>query len=99
MYEDLMPCGSVVKLKGDERFVMICGRIVIAEGNDHIYDYTGCHYPEGVSGKDHMLFFDRDTIERTLFIGFQDKQELEYHSFILNKLGELKVVDGEIVEA
>ena len=97
MQEALLPCGSIVKLYGGARYVMICGRVVFAYGDDHVYDYTGCLYPEGMAHEDKMLFFDREAIERILFIGFQDRQEIEYREQVLDRLGELKVVNGEIV--
>ena len=84
-YGDLLPCGSIVKLAGGERFVMICGRVVFAEGGGHIYDYTGCLYPDGVASSDKMLLFDREAIDRILFIGFQDRQEIEYREKVLNE--------------
>ena len=96
MYKDLLPCGSVVKLTEGDHYVMICGRVVLADGNDHIFDYAGCFYPEGMAGSENTLFFDRDAIESVLFIGFQDKQELDYQDEILANLGELKVENGEI---
>ncbi|MBQ1880347.1 MAG: DUF4176 domain-containing protein [Lachnospiraceae bacterium] len=96
MYGDLLPCGSIVKLAGGERHVMICGRVVFAAGDDHVYDYTGCLYPEGITAENKMIFFDREAIERILFVGFQDRQELEYRTQILDSLGPLSVVDGEI---
>jgi hypothetical protein len=98
MYKDMLPCGSIVQLTEGEHLVMICGRVVLAEGNDHIFDYMGCFYPDGISGADNMLFFDRGAIERVVFIGFQDEDEIDYRSEVLDKLGELKVVDGEIKE-
>ncbi len=99
MYEDLLPCGSIVKLAAGERFLMICGRVVVADGNDRIFDYVGTLYPEGLSKPDDMYFFDRDAIERILFIGFQDENELAYQEEVLGQLGPLKLVDGELVEA
>ncbi len=96
MYKDLLPIGSVVKLTEGERSVMICGRIVVAEGSDEIYDYVGCIYPEGMAGAD-VIFFNRDAIELLLFVGFQDSEELTYRSEVLDDLGELAVVNGEIV--
>ncbi|MCR4584549.1 MAG: DUF4176 domain-containing protein [Lachnospiraceae bacterium] len=99
MYEDLLPCGSIVKLSEGDHYVMICGRVVLADGNDHIFDYAGCFYPEGMSGSDNTLFFDRAAIESILFIGFQDKQELDYREEVLGTLGELKAADGKITEA
>ncbi|MBQ4233249.1 MAG: DUF4176 domain-containing protein [Lachnospiraceae bacterium] len=97
MYKNLLPIGSVVKLTQGERLVMICGRIVVPENSTDIYDYIGCLYPEGVVGENEMMFFNRDSIETLHFIGFQDTQELTYRSEILDELGELAVVDGEIV--
>ena len=92
MYKDLLPIGSVVKLLETERFVMIVGRIVVPEGVDTIYDYVGC-----ISSSDDMVFFNRDSIEMLVFVGLQDVQELTYRSEVLDELGELAVVDGEIV--
>ena len=97
MYKDLLPIGSVVKLVEGERYVMICGRIVVPDGKTDIYDYVGCIYPEGVSSSDDMVFFNRNSIELLLFVGFQDVQELTYRAEILDEIGELAVVDGEIV--
>ena len=97
MYKDLLPIGSVVKLIEGERYVMICGRIVVPEGMNDIYDYVGCIYPEGISSGEDMVFFNRDSIELLYFVGFQDTQELTYRGEVLDELGELAVVDGEIV--
>lgn len=97
MYKDLMPIGSIVRLKGGERRVMICGRILCREGEDRIYDYTACPYPQGIIGSSEMYFFDRDAIEEVYFIGFQDSEELHFRRDVLNNLGELTVVDGQIV--
>ncbi|HBZ02936.1 MAG TPA: hypothetical protein DEO83_03895 [Lachnospiraceae bacterium] len=97
MYKDLLPIGSVVRLADTERDVMICGRIVVPDGKNDIYDYVGCIYPEGISSGDDLVFFNRDAIELLLFVGFQDVQELTYRSEVLDELGELAVVNGEIV--
>ena len=44
-----------------------------------------------------LLFFDRDAISQLYFVGFQDEIELTYRSEILDQLGELAVVNGELV--
>ncbi len=97
-YKNLLPLGSVVGLKETEPYIMICGRIVCAEGDDTIYDYVGCLYPEGVGKNDELIFFDRDAVETVYFIGFQDEYELVYRTEVLDKLGELEVINGEMVE-
>ncbi len=96
-YKDLLPIGSVVRMDEIEQDLVICGRIVCAEGEDKIYDYVGFPYPEGMGRGDGLLFFDRDAIAQVLFIGFQDEEELIYRTQILDELGELTVQDGEIV--
>ncbi len=98
MYKNLLPIGSIIRAEGGTRYLMICGRIVTAEGDDKIYDYVGCLYPEGIAGNDSLFFFDRDAVEELLFVGFQDQQELAFRREILDNLGELKIVDGELVE-
>ena len=98
MYKDLLPNGSIVKLSGGDHYVMICGRVTVPAGEETIYDYVGCLYPEGLTDMENMLFFNRDNIETILFIGYQDKQELEYRSEILDNLGELTIKDGELVD-
>ena len=98
-YKGMLPLGSVVKLDRVEPYVMICGRIVCAQSDDHIYDYVGCLYPEGIGKNDELVFFDREAIEELFFIGYQDEYELMYRTEILDQLGELVVEDGELVEA
>ena len=98
MYEELLPIGSVVLLKDGEKRVMICGRIQAKEGEDTIYDYSACYYPEGILSSDSMIFFNRDAIQNIYFIGFQDEEGLLFQKNVLGKLGELEIRDGKIVE-
>ncbi len=97
MYKNLLPIGSVVLLKGGEKRIMITSRIITRVGEDDIYDYAACYYPEGLIDSKDMVFFNRDAIDTVFFIGFQDSEELEFRSAILDNLGELEVVDGAIV--
>lgn len=77
---------------------MICGRIQAKSGDEKIYDYSACYYPEGIINPTSMFFFDRDAIDRVFFIGFQDGEELAYREEVLGVLGELELRDGVIVE-
>lgn len=98
MYKDLLPIGSVVLLKDGEKRIMICGRIQAKAGDNTIYDYSACYYPEGIVDPDNMFFFNHDAIGKVFFIGFQDEEELVFHQKVLEQLGELEVRDGQIVE-
>lgn len=96
-YQDLLPIGSVVLLKGGEKRVMIVGRIQTKAGNDKIYDYCAVFYPEGLASTDSCFFFDRDAIERIYYIGMQDEEELSFREDFLDQLPELVVRDGQMV--
>lgn len=97
MYQNLLPIGSVVLLKGGNKRVMICGRIQAKDGDNTIYDYSACYYPEGIVEPTSMFFFNHDAIARLFFVGFQDQEELEYRQNVLEQLGELEIRDGKIV--
>ncbi|MDY5791471.1 MAG: DUF4176 domain-containing protein [Oliverpabstia intestinalis] len=96
MYSELLPIGSIVLLKGGNKRLMICGRIQTRQGEDTIYDYCGCYYPEGIE-PGNMFFFNRDAIDTLFFVGFQDAEELQLRENVFANLGELQVVDGQIV--
>ena len=99
MYKDLLPIGSVVLLKGGEKRLMICGRVVCIEDGEQIYDYAVCYYPEGVLNSSQLFFFNHDAIETLFFIGFQDQEEMGYRSQVLGRLdgAKLRVEDGQIL--
>ena len=96
MYKNLLPIGSVVLLRGGEKRLMICGRIQTRAGSDKVYDYSACLYPEGITGPAGMYFFDREAVETVFFLGFQDKEELDWRANVLDKLGEVEVRDGKM---
>ena len=99
MYENLLPIGSVVLLKGGNKRVMITGRIQVRTGEKRIYDYSACWYPEGILSPKEMFFFDHDAIEQLFFVGFQDEEEMMFRSQALANLGELYVDDkGQIAQ-
>ena len=97
MHKNLLPIGSVVLLKGGDKKIMVCGRIQAKEGENTIYDYSACYYPEGIVDPSSMFFFNRDAIDTVYFLGFQDKDELDFRRNVLDKLGELEIKDGSIV--
>lgn len=56
MYKDMLPIGSIVLLKGGNKRIMIIGRIQTKAGDDTIFDYSACYYPEGMVGSDSVFF-------------------------------------------
>lgn len=66
--EKLLSLGSVVRLKGSNKKVMIVGSIITIQKDEKdkqkIYDYVGCLYPDGIiSDKYDLLFYDKDVEE------------------------------------
>lgn len=97
MYKNLLPIGSVVLLEGGDKRVMIVSRVIAKAGEDIIYDYAACYYPEGIVDPSNMFFFNNDAISTVFFMGFQDPEEFEFRRQVLDQLGELEVKDGVIV--
>lgn len=75
---DLLPIGSIVILNNGEKKLMIYGRKQIQTGTRNMWDYIACFYPEGNIDDEHCYLFNHADIARTLFIGYQDEEELEY---------------------
>lgn len=85
--EVCLPIGSVVLLKNGKKRVMVYGRKIRAEGEEKIYDYLGCLYPEGALNSKNVILFDHSQIQMVYFIGFQDLEELAFRSK-LQEIGE-----------
>lgn len=75
-----LPIGSVVLLKNGKKRVMVYGRKIRAEGEEKVYDYLGCLYPEGALNSKDVILFDHSQIQMVYFIGFQDLEELAFRS-------------------
>lgn len=98
MYKNMLPLGTVVLLKGGQKRLMICGRVMTRAGENKIYEYCGCYYPEGIMDPKSMYFFDKESIDQVFFLGYKDVEEQNYSEKVLGNLGELKVEDGKIVK-
>ena len=73
-----LPIGSVVLLKDGKKRVMVYGRKVKANGEEKVYDYLGCLYPEGALNSKNVILFDHEQIQMVYFIGFQDLEEIAF---------------------
>ena len=73
-----LPIGSVVLLKNGKKRVMIYGRKIKANGEEIVYDYLGCLYPEGALSSKNVILFNHEQIQMVYFIGFQDLEEIAF---------------------
>lgn len=69
---DLLPIGSVVRLNGGKKKVMIYGIKQQDERTGKEYDYLAVVYPEGALGKEGHFLFNQSDIDEVLFIGMND---------------------------
>ena len=81
--KELLPIGSVVRLKNGEKRLMISGiKQTDSEGNGREYDYYGVLYPEGYLGGEYQYLFNHEDIEEIFFRGYEDEER----PFFLEKL-------------
>ena len=80
MFEGLLPIGTVVLLKNSKKRVMIIGVLQkqIKDGEEIIWDYSACLYPEGYMGPDKTFLFSGDQIEKVFAVGYQDQEQFAF---------------------
>lgn len=88
MKRNLLPIGSVVRLRDGNKRLMVCGRVQTDVATGKTYDYSACLYPEGMINSEEMYLFDNENIETLFFIGFQDEEEIAFRKFIDEQLAE-----------
>ena len=89
--KELLPIGSVVRLKDGKKKVMITGFCVsTSEEDNKMYDYCGCMYPEGVISSDKNLVFNHNQIEELFFLGYVNVEEQEFKIKLYKNLFENK---------
>lgn len=68
-----LPIGSIVKLKGNDKKLMVIGYYSLEYNNSvKIYDYVGCSYPEGLLIKNNSYSFNHSDISTVVFNGYLD---------------------------
>ena len=90
MNNKFLPLGSVVLLKDANRPLVIIGYTVVEEGNNRVWDYLGCAYPVGVIGNDKNLLFQKQQIEKVLFIGFSNEEGKQFLTELDTTIEEIK---------
>lgn len=91
MNKRYLPIGSVIKLKNNNKSIMITGYYSVEYARDlEIYDYSGCAYPEGVMIKSSCCSFNQSDIKEVLFEGYKTNE----YTTLTNSLNE---IDEEIM--
>lgn len=75
MFDSLLPIGTIVKIKGVSKPIMIFG-FLQQSGVSHVQvvDYIGVPYPEGNIGAYAQIGFQRTDIIEVLFEGYRTSE-------------------------
>ncbi len=87
----LLPIGSVVKLKNSDQPLMITTRFPIANfnGKEGYFEYDSCLYPQGAYHNQHF-FFNHEDIAEVCFRGYQTLAEAELVAQMNEQLANIK---------
>lgn len=83
--KEFLPIGSVVKLKGAKKNLMVTGYLPIVPETREEFDYCGCLWPIGYLDSKTLTLFNKDAIEKVIYEGYSDAEQKEFN----NKLIEL----------
>lgn len=90
MKEKYLPIGTVVRLKGATKKIMIMGYCPIEKEKNEMYDYSACLYPEGLVDSSKILLFNHDKIEQVYFVGNSDEEYQKINEQMKQMLGGIK---------
>lgn len=76
--KELLPIGSVVRLKEGKKKVMIFGVKQTETEDNEEHDYIGVTYPEGNMGHEFQFYFEHDSIEEVVYRGFEDAEREDF---------------------
>lgn len=91
--EKFLPIGTVVKLSGGKKRLMITGFGAISESNkEKIWDYSGCMYPEGFLSSKQIFIFDHEQIEEICYMGLsEDDEEKKFKELLIEIENQIKL--------
>ncbi|MCD5324196.1 MULTISPECIES: DUF4176 domain-containing protein [Pontibacillus] len=86
MHEEILPIGSIVKLEGGNKKLMIYGRKQRMKNSGEVFDYLGCPYPEGYISLEYSFVFNHVQIKEIVFRGLINGEEEEFVSNVLSQV-------------
>jgi len=93
----MLPIGSIVYLNEGTSKLMILNRgpIIELDGEQKMFDYSACVYPQGLV-VDSVLYFNEENIDEVIFEGFKDSDEDRFHSLYKQWLEENEIQKGVV---
>lgn len=75
---ELYPIGTVIRLRGATKKVMIFGVCQTEKEKGEEYDYIGVIWPEGNIGNEGQILFNHKDIEEVLFTGYSNEERMTF---------------------
>lgn len=72
--KQLLPIGSVVRLSGAKKSLMIFGVCQMHNDSQQTYDYIGVVWPEGNMGAETQILFFHQDIEEVIYVGYNTEE-------------------------
>ena len=100
MPEKFLPIGTVVLLKGGKKELMIMSYCItpsgdvydkngkVEVGEDAMFDYGGCVYPEGMLTSDQLFAFNHDQIEKICYMVYVTDKQKEISKILVGGIEE-----------
>lgn len=84
--KNLLPVGSVVRVKEAEKNLMVIG--ILMENAGNTYDYAAFLHPEGYIDEEHLYLFNHEDVEEVLFIGYMNAEFQVFRGTLAYRMGE-----------
>ncbi|MBC2214530.1 DUF4176 domain-containing protein [Listeria welshimeri] len=96
--EELLPLGSVVRLKNGEQQLLIISRFALYNNQGVIgyFEYSGCLYPHGQTDQT-SYFFNQEDIEKIYFTGYVNEAEREFREKVDKELKKIAYPRFELI--
>lgn len=100
--DKFLPIGTVVRLKGGKREIMITSYCIVPNGDiydktgkienpkQQMFDYGACFYPEGMLVTDQTFAFNHDQIEQISFMGYETDKQHELSNTLITGAEKIK---------
>jgi len=82
--KDLLPVGSVIRLKKGTKNLVIIGIKQTDLITGETYDYVTIPYPEGYISKEAVFYVQHDKIDEVVFKGYSNKEREEFIEAVEN---------------
>lgn len=74
----LLPIGSVIRLKGAKKDLMIFGICQTQKDSGKDFDYIGVLWPEGNMGAQTQVLFAHEDIDSVAFRGYETQERTDF---------------------